>query len=145
MAKLPFYLQSAKVLNLKLRCTVHKSGKLGFTTETSNALKIKEGMGIELYTDGETATELKAYMVVLPEKTEESFRVNKAGSYYYGATTTFFDKFFKDLGLDYHSGPSYVFEMTPAEHEGTKYYILTGRTTKNKEEENEIQQEEEIV
>ena len=102
-------------------------------------------MAIEIYTDEENATSLKAYMVILPEKTKDSFRINKAGSYYYGSTTAFFNKFFKDLGLDY-AADTYSFELTEAELEGQKYYIMNGKKAgKTSREENEFEFNESLT
>jgi hypothetical protein len=124
MTKPQLVLWSAKDLNRKLRCSVHRTLKLGFTKDTAADLKIKEGMSILLYTDGNPAKENVLYMRLLPAKTEESFRVNKAGNYYYGATQNFFNILSEQLNLKFDEG-GISYDMVSVVFDNETFYKLT--------------------
>lgn len=132
MTRPNLFLHSAKVLSRKLRATVHKSLKLGFTTDTADALKIKEGMGVLLYTETEIPMENRIYLRLVSVKTDEAFRINKAGSYYYAATKPFFEKLGRDLGIDFAT-TSISYEMEEVEIDGELYYLLTPRGKEQEE------------
>ena len=86
---------NAKELTQKLKATVQRTGKLGFTAETLVALNIRQGTHIRLAEDTESKRVL--WLGVLQEPAENAFPVNKAGDYYYVNTTKLFEK----IGLDF--------------------------------------------
>ena len=86
---------NAKELTQKLKATVQRTGKLGFTAETLVALNIRQGTHIRLAEDTESKRIL--WMGVLQEPAENAFPVNKAGDYYYVNTTKLFEK----IGIDF--------------------------------------------
>ena len=85
----------AKELTQKLKATVQRTGKLGFTSETLEALHIQQGMHIRIAEDTESKRIL--WMGVMQEPAENAFPVNKAGDYYYVNTTKLFEK----IGIDF--------------------------------------------
>lgn len=86
---------NAKELTQKLKATVQRTGKLGFTAETLEVLKIHQGTHIRIAEDTESKRIL--WMGVLQEPADDAFPVNKAGEYYYVNTT----KLFETLGIDF--------------------------------------------
>ena len=70
----------AKELTQKLKATVQRTGKLGFTAETLEALNIQQGTYIRFAEDTESKRIL--WMGVLQEPADNAFPVNKAGTYF---------------------------------------------------------------
>ena len=136
MEKPDLVLWSAKDLNRRLRATVHRSLKMGYTRDTAAALKLKEGMGILLFTNGRPPKANDLYMKLLPGRTEESYRINKAGSYYYAATRGFFEELGKQLSIDFEGG-GISYDMTEIEFDGERYYHLVPRIGKPADEDSE--------
>ena len=86
---------NAKELTQKLKATVQRTGKLGFTAETLEILNIHQGTHIRLAEDTESKRVL--WLGVLQKPADDAFPVNKAGEYYYVNTTKLFEK----IGLDF--------------------------------------------
>ena len=86
---------NAKELTQKLKATVQRTGKLGFTAETLEVLNIHQGTHIRLAEDTESKRIL--WLGVLQEPANDAFPVNKAGTYFYVNTTKLFEK----IGLDF--------------------------------------------
>lgn len=63
----------------KVKLTLHKSGKLGFSREADKALNISENRYVKFGTD-----DLKnIYLKTQKELDDECFRITKAGEYFY--------------------------------------------------------------
>ena len=86
---------NAKELTQKLKATVQRTGKLGFTAETLGALNIRQGTHIRLAEDTESKRIL--WLGVIQEPADDAFPVNKAGDYFYVNTT----KLFETIGIDF--------------------------------------------
>ena len=89
---------SAKSFQVKLKATIHKSGRLGFTEATQHAIGINQDTCLRFATDdidGETIL----FMSVSRDFDEDAFKVYRSGSYYSIPTT----QLFNSLGLDYRS------------------------------------------
>lgn len=119
---------NAKDFSVKLKATIHKSGKLGFTRQTAEALGFegKEESYIKFAYDEEDNKAL--YMVNGTANDGSSFRINKAGNYYYANTSVLFDK----LGINY-KGKTCIFDMIKIENEGLDLYKMTKRELNRKE------------
>ena len=89
---------NAKELTQKLKATVQRTGKLGFTAETLEVLNIHQGTHIRIAEDTESKRIL--WMGVIQEPANDAFPVNKAGTYFYvnGATGIAFpEQIFSDI------------------------------------------------
>ena len=86
---------SAKELSKKLKVTVQKTGRLGFTQTTAETLNLKEMSYVKFYFDEERKTE--PILHFKKEKDDDSFKAILSGDYYYLNTAPLFDK----LGYDY--------------------------------------------
>lgn len=77
--------------NVKLKATIHSSGRLGFTSDTADKLNLSEHTYIKFAKDDEIEGEL--YLVIVNQEDEDSFKVVKSGNYYYLPTTSMFQSF----------------------------------------------------
>ena len=92
-------------MNVKLKCTIQATGKLGFTEATANALKLgKQERFIKFAQDTDDNNQL--YMVFVATEDEGAFRIRRSGSYYYIPTQALFESMgynFKDI--------NYIFDL----------------------------------
>lgn len=120
---------NAKELTQKLKATVQRTGKLGFTAETLDVLNIRQGTHIRIAEDTESKRIL--WMGVLQEAAENAFPVNKAGDYYYVNTTKLFEK----IGIDFKKKNCMYDMERAAEYDeaiGGECYKMILRTTDRK-------------
>ena len=88
-------LLSAKNFAFTLKVTIHKSGKLGFSAPTAEALGIDTNTYAKFYMDDENP--MSPVVVFSKNKDDDSFKANKSGDYYSLSTTILFDS----LGFDF--------------------------------------------
>lgn len=81
--------------NVKLKATIHSSGRLGFTADTANNLALSDEVFVKFARDDENENEL--FMVIVTECDEDAFKVVRSGKYYYLATTAMFQSFGYDF------------------------------------------------
>ena len=119
----------AKELTQKLKATVQRTGKLGFTAETLEALNIHQGTYIRFAEDTESKRIL--WMGVLQEPADNAFPVNKAGTYSYLNTIKLFEK----IGIDFKKKNCMYDMERAAEYDeaiGGECYKMILRTTDRK-------------
>lgn len=80
---------SSKDYNVKLKATIHSSGKLGFTESTARKLRLSTTSAVKFAQDTEDEDIL--YLINLSEGDSDSFPVNKAGNYFYVNAKGLFD------------------------------------------------------
>lgn len=121
---------NAKELTQKLKATVQRTGKLGFTAETLEALHIHQGTHLRIANDTETKRIL--WLGVIQEPADNAFPVNKAGDYYYVNTT----KLFETIGIDFRK-KNCMYDMSRApendEAIGGECYRMELRVTDRKQ------------
>ena len=105
---------SARAYAVKLKATIHSSGKLGFTDETSRSLKLLSIPGVKFALD-ETGI---LYMTLCKKADDDCFKVCKAGAYYYVNAKALFD----DKGYDYKNN-SIIFDLTKIEEYKDTYRL----------------------
>lgn len=123
---------NAKELNIdRLKCTIHKSGKLGFNDSARQRLNIVEGMRI-LIGNSRNENDANLYMKVTSEDDETGFRVNKNGDYYNINTKNLFD----NLHVDYvNPEKTIMFYLQEMDVNGEKIYRMKMKErTKNRED-----------
>lgn len=81
--------------NVKLKVTIHSSGRLGFTADTADKLHLSNGGYVKFAKDDENENEL--FMIFVTEEDDDTFKVTRSGNYYYLPTTAMFQSF----GYDY--------------------------------------------
>jgi hypothetical protein len=121
---------SAKDFSINLKCTIHSTGKLGFTDGTTKHLELTENSGIKFAIDENDNNTL--YLINCKQWTPDAFKVNKAGNYFYINAKALFDR----LGYDYRK-KSIIFDMTftPENNEEGDIYKLTKREKPRPEKE----------
>jgi hypothetical protein len=118
---------SAEKYSVKLKATIHATGKLGFTEPTAKTMNMTNAGGIKF---GRGADD-NLYIVYCPVADEQCFKVQKAGLYYYVNAKLLFD----DLGLDYKRNVIF-FDLAKVKGE-TNTYKITKRTKERKKEKEE--------
>lgn len=86
---------SAKEYAVKLKATIHATGKLGFTEATAKELELTPESGVK-FAQNEAGD---LYLINCPVRDEDAFKVLKAGAYFSVSTKTLFDS----LGYDYQN------------------------------------------
>lgn len=121
---------SARKFQAKLKATVHKSGKLGFTDAAAKELGFgsKSEPFVKFAQDEEDPSIL--YLINTKEGDADSFRVNKAGNYYYVNTRLMFDA----LSIDYIK-ETVIFDMIRISDEEDGIFKMNKRTAKRTDKE----------
>lgn len=86
---------NAKDYTTKLKATIQRTGKLGFTSDTIEKLRLAQGCSIYLAKDDENKKVM--YMSVVREVREDAFPLLSSGKYPYLNTTGLF----KELKFDF--------------------------------------------
>jgi len=111
---------SAKEFNLKLKCTIHSTGKMGFTEATAFHMNLSTGSYLLFAKDEDDSSIF--YLIHSKKETEDGFRVIKAGQYYYVNTKALFDS----LDFDYKN-QNIMFDMVELKNQGEEVYKLLKR------------------
>lgn len=103
-----------------LKVTIQSSGKLGFTHDTAEILKLESGKLIQFGRDDDKN---EMYLILTRDTPEDAFAVAKAGDYFYLPTTLMFDA----LGYNYRKF-TYFFDLVRREDldeqlRGEVYYM----------------------
>ncbi len=86
---------SAKEFSVKLKATIHSSGRLGFTEATARELSFAKDSAIKFAVDEDDSGIL--YLINCKEADDDAFKVNSAGLYFSVNAKPLFDS----LGYDY--------------------------------------------
>ena len=85
---------SAKRFATKLKVTIQKSGRLGFTEETARYLNLDNEKFAKFAQDDENGA---LYLIIYDMRDEDSFDIRSSSGYYYVSAKMMFDS----LGMDY--------------------------------------------
>ena len=91
-----------------LRATVHKTGKLGFTQEAAKKMGLSTDKVILIGENEEDQSDACLYLVVVAEKHENGFRINKNSGYFNINAKSLLD----DLQINYTTDESVIFDIT---------------------------------
>lgn len=117
----------AKDLERNLKCTVHKSGKLGFTESSIKKLNIEKNRYIRIGQNEEEENSDDLYMEIQENDDEFCFKAVKAGKYFYVNTKAMFDL----LNVDYKKN-TVMYDIIEMENEGMLIYKLKRREKERK-------------
>ena len=125
---------SAKRFATTLKATIHKTGRLGFGSETATALGLSAEKFAKFAQDDENGA---LYLIINSEGSEDAFSVKESSGYYYVSTKVMFDT----LGFEYETG-NIMFDLVrqPSldnDLQGQVYYMKQ-RQIKNREKKNDI-------
>lgn len=110
-----------------IKCTIHKNGKLGFSRQAIYKLKISDNNYAKIGINAENKSEKNLYLIIQGHKDEETFKINKAGDYYYINTKYLFD----ELHIDY-SRKKIIFDIQEIKTNGNTIYRLNKREVERK-------------
>lgn len=104
-----------------IKATIHKTGKLGFSSGAEDFMEIKEESYFKVGFNNNDTTDDSIYMIK-SDDANNAFKISKAGMYYYINLKNVFDK----RGIDYKS-KSYIYDIRKEKNEDIEYFILTKR------------------
>lgn len=105
-----------------MKCTVHKNGKLGFSSVAIERLGILQDKYIKLGFNEEDKSDKSLYILIQNYSDNETYRIGKAGKYFYVNTKALFDK----INIDYE-GKKIIFDIQEIENNDIKLYKLIKR------------------
>ena len=111
-----------KEITANAKCTIHVSGKLGFSKAAMNELGIDDGKYIKIGKDDQKPDDKNFYMMVASVDDGEGFKIRKAGKYFYLNTKHLFD----DLMEDYIN-KKIIYDIQKTDYEGAIIYKLNRR------------------
>lgn len=118
---------NADELDRNLKCSIHKTGKLGFSGSAIEKLEISANKTISIGKGKDE--ELDVLYIKINEGEEKgAFNVSKAGDYYYLNTKVLFDK----LGIDYRR-KRIIYDIVEIDNGDGKLYKLIKREISRKE------------
>ena len=115
---------SAKKYAVKLKATIHATGKLGFTEATAKELCLTTESGVK-FAQSDSGD---FYLINCPEMDDDAFKVLKAGDYFSVNAKALFDS----LGYDYVSN-NIIFDMVKEVIDNQEVYKLIKREKPRKE------------
>lgn len=119
---------NAQETDKKAKCTIHTSGKLGFSTGAIELMKLSEEKSVGIAINEDDAADDNLYAIVYEEINPGAFKVGKAGQYFYINTKSFFDT----SGIEYKKR-KFIYDIVEFEFDGTKMFKLIKRELKKKE------------
>lgn len=106
----------------KVKCTVHKNGKLGFSQAAIRRLNVTDSKHFKIGVNEEDRYDDSLYLMIAENEDRDTYDVNKAGNYYYLNTRNLFD----ELNIDYRN-KKIIYDIEEIEYEGRKLYRLKKR------------------
>src|SRR6056297_1585841 len=113
---------NAEEIQGNAKCTIHKSGKLGFSMDAIELMNIDENKSISIAKGGDYEDSGNLYVKVNDVDLKGAFSVSKAGEYYYLNTKNLFNQ----LGLNYQKD-KIIYDVVEVEIENETYYKLVRR------------------
>jgi len=120
---------NAESFDTNLKCSIHKNGKLGFSSSAINKLQIDNSKSVKFAQNEDEKENGNLYVVIQDNITDDAFKINKAGDYYYMNTKAMFD----ELGYDYRN-TTIIFDIvkTETKHNELPVYKLIKREVKSR-------------
>lgn len=123
MIELDFFESSSKYGVVK--ATVHKTGKLGFSSGASKFMELDKIKYFNIGTNKNDEEDNNLYLVPIEKETDKSFKVVKAGDYYYITIKNIL----RDLKIEYKN-ETVIFDIDELEMKNNKIYKMTKRNRK---------------
>tara|TARA_R100000789_G_scaffold73730_1_gene69351 strand:+ start:110 stop:481 length:372 start_codon:yes stop_codon:yes gene_type:complete len=123
MVELEFFDSSSKYGVIK--ATVHKTGKLGFSSGASKYMNLEEMEHINIGFNKSNPDDNCLYIVETNEETDKTFKIVQAGEYYY----VFIKNILKQLNIDYKN-ESVIYDIEKMTVDGSLVYKLCRRERK---------------
>lgn len=123
MLDLEFFDSSSKYGVIK--ATVHKTGKLGFSSGASKFMNLENVEYVNIGLNKADPEDDCLYMVKVNNETDKSFKVVKAGDYFY----VFIKNILRELSIDYKN-ESVIYDIEEMQQQENKIYKLCRRKRK---------------
>lgn len=107
--------------NAVIKASIHKTGKLGFSSGAQEFMKINEDTYFKVGFNNTDLEDHNIYMVP-SDKVDGAFKASKAGDYYYINLKHVFDK----RGIEYKKG-SNIYDIKKQTSNDVDFYILSKR------------------
>lgn len=120
-------------LDKNLKATIHKTGKMGFTSDAAKKLDLVNMKSANIGVNEDDPSDQNLYLAVYPGVMSGAFRVVKSGAYYYINTKVLFD----NLKIDYLS-ENVTYDMSTTNLEGQTIYLLKRRKKDKKEKDDDF-------
>jgi hypothetical protein len=119
----------AKEFEANLKCTVQSNGKLNFSAAAIKILQLNNQKSVKFAVNEDAKGLEELYIILQDHITDDAFKVNKAGNYYYLNAKALFDS----LGIDYRVN-SVIFDITKTNEmfDGLPLYKLNKRKGKSR-------------
>ncbi len=119
----------AKEFEANLKCTVQSNGKLNFSAAAINILALNNQKSVKFAMNEDAKGGEELYILIQETITNDAFKVNKAGNYYYLNAKALFDS----LGMEYKAH-SIIFDIVKTEEtiDGLQLYKLNRRKGKTR-------------
>lgn len=119
---------NAEEITSNAKCTIHKSGKLGFSMDAIKLMEIDKSNSISIAKGPDFNETGNLYAVVNRNETDGAFKIIKAGAYYYLNTKSLFNQ------LEYpFQHERIMFDVVQINsEEGNKLFKLTRRALRKK-------------
>ncbi len=110
-----------------VKATVHKTGKMGFSTGAIKILGLDKNKYFKLAVNEEDEKDNNLYLIAAKEADKDTFVTNKAGAYNYIKVKQVLD----ELGIDYKN-ETIIFDIREVKESDIKCYKLSRRKSANK-------------
>ena len=125
--KLKFF--NPQTVDKNIKATVHKTGKLGFTIEAAKKLDLNVGMSMKIAINDGDEVDTNLYGVLYNTIEDESFKVYKAGKYYFLNLKPLLDT----IKLDYKKH-TYIYDIVEEKIQGIDFFVFKRRVSTKKED-----------
>lgn len=105
-----------------IKATVHKTGKLGFSSGANKYMNLNDTVYFNIGTNKNDESDKSLYLVPVVSKCDKSFRVVRAGEYFY----VFIKNILKELDMDYKN-ESIIYDIEKIGDGEKKYFKLERR------------------
>ncbi|RZS75273.1 hypothetical protein EV199_1136 [Pseudobacter ginsenosidimutans] len=105
-----------------LKATAHKNGKLGFSADAAKKMELAAGKGARIAFDEENPEDKTLYVIISSMAMEDTFKIIKAGEYFYLNARSLFE----ELELDYKND-NIVYDISEVLIDGRPIYKFTKR------------------
>jgi hypothetical protein len=117
----------AQDIDKNVKCAVHKTGKLGFSSSAIDKLNLTTDKGVMIAVNEDDDEDENLYMIINEKWNEDTFKVSKAGEYFYLNTKALFDT----IGVDYRN-KKIIYDIVDFDYDGNKMFKLIKREVKKK-------------
>ncbi len=132
-------IHNAKELDRNAKCTVHTSGKLGFSEGGMRRMALTPESYVVIASNEEDSSDDNLYAWVEPNDQNGGFKVCKAGDYFYLNIKALFD----ELKVDYRNKEIVtIYDIIGDKYEGMSIFKLQKRTQKRSKKKNIEKSEE---